>query len=103
MLNLKRMLTKLATTISNKTTIVREQRPAAETTFTANTNGNFRVNIVKSGYVPLGIIGLDLKNGSLTPISYNIAGSTEVTVWAKNQSSSSITVTPTVTILYQKQ
>lgn len=72
-------------------------------TISANSNGRIDIPVSKSGYIAIGLAGFDVKNGGLSVINVDVSiGTSTVTIWVKNTTTSSITISdPTVTVLYR--
>lgn len=74
---------------------------ASSTTISANSYKNIAFTTALSGYSLIGVIAFDLKNVNLSPAAI-VNNGTQFNVWVKNHSSSAVTVTPTITVLYCK-
>lgn len=85
-----------------KTTLIRDLLTGTSKTISANQTTNVDIDANKTGYEPLGLAGFDIKDGNLNIINIGFISGNIVRIWVKNISSSSITIIPTVTVLYQR-
>ena len=89
--------------LDSKNTLISLTKTAESKTFATGEINYIDINILEDKYTALGVVGFDVKDGNINLINVGLTGS-NVRLWVKNTSSSSITVNGvTVTVLYQKQ
>lgn len=86
--------------------IVDNVTPSEAFTISASATTQKSVSCAKSGYVPIGILGMNADNGSsqnnLLVYECYITSDQKVKIGYKNTTSTAASVTPTFNILYQK-
>lgn len=98
-------------TIKSPTELVRVAHTGTEVTQSASTQGAHEDTFTKSGYFPIGIVGITLAGtgvGQIVPYTYRLTdasmGSATVKYGIRNNNpSTDIAVTPTFHILWHKK
>ena len=89
------------TSLNNNLNFAIDTKSASTYTVAANSGAYADIDVTKSGYHPIAILGFDTQNTNALFISIRFLSTTTARVWVRNVSGSSITVTPTLTILYK--
>ena len=103
MLSVKKTLAKVLNALDNGYVV--ENKTSTQTTVGANGySGALSVNVAKSGYTPIGIVGISKSGGSSLYCfvsNYSISGN-NITFYLRNTYNGSATVTTTFSVLYKK-
>ena len=78
-----------------------EVKSSTTATVGANTVYTFNIDVSKTGYTPIGIVGFDASTSECLPVIFKLSTNTAV-VLVRNVTSSSVTYLCTVTVLYVK-
>lgn len=76
------------------------QASAAKSVAAAGTS-RFDIDISKSGYTPLGVVGYDLQYGGLQVVNIGLSSASVATIWLYNATNTAISPRPSVIVLYR--
>lgn len=89
------------TALNNRLTgFIKTAKTGGSKAIASGTTTSFDIDVTLSGYTPVTIAGFDVKDGNINLINIGFASATTIRIWVKNISNASITVEPSVTVLY---